>query len=222
MDFNRGGQIRLNNATTTPAAKPVSTTGASGSHSEKKIRGSKLLHWSIVALLLSGTALVIAVILFLAFGVPANRENKYINKDQYQAVFVNVNGTNGGQVYFGHITALTPQYIRMTNVFYIQNQQSGDSQASSAYNLVKLGCELHGPNDEMIINHGEVFFWENLKSDSQVTQKANEFYKQNPNGQKCDTSKASTQQSTQAPAETSNGTNATTNNSSSNASTNKQ
>jgi hypothetical protein len=112
---------------------------------------------------------------------------------------VNVNGTNGGQVYFGHITSLTPQFIHLTNVFYIQNQATDqNSQATGSYNLVKLGCELHGPEDEMIINRSEVFFWENLKSSSQVAQKAAEFYKQNPNGQKCSTTTNSTQQSSGA------------------------
>jgi hypothetical protein len=153
-----------------------------------------LFKWGVLVLLFSATALFIAMICFIVFGAPDAHEGKLVNKDEYQAVFVNVNGTNGGQVYFGHVKDLTPQYIRLTNVFYIQNQQSGQS-SSSAYNLVKLGCELHGPEDQMVINRSEVFFWENLKSDGQVAQKAAEFYKQNPNGQKCNSSTGSTQQS---------------------------
>jgi len=149
--------------------------------------------WSFVALLFSATALFVAMLLFIVFGTPAKQESKFVAKDRYQAVFVNVNGTNGGQVYFGRITEMSNQYIHLNSVFYIQNQQ-GQNQNSS-YNLVKLGCELHGPEDEMVINRSQVFFWENLKPDSQVAQKAAEFYKQNPNGQKCNGNSNSTQQS---------------------------
>ncbi len=209
MDFNRSGQVR---PASTPAAtaqapqKPVNTPVADDKGRDSH-RHSKIYRLSFVALLISATVLFIAMIFFIAFGTPINREAKYIDKSQYQAVFVNVNGTNGGQVYFGKITSLTPQYIRLTNVFYIQNQQTQDAQAAanSSYNLVKLGCELHGPQDEMLINRDQVFFWENLKSDSQVAQKAAEFYKQNPNGQKCNATTNSTQQSnttTQTPAST--------------------
>lgn len=220
MDFNRSGQVR---PAGTPAANvqapqkpdntPVVDGKGNGNHKHHRI-----YRLSLVALLISGTVLFVATIFFIAFGTPINREAKYIDKDQYQAVFVNVNGTNGGQVYFGKVSALTPQYIRLTNVFYIQNQQTQDAQAAanSSYNLVKLGCELHGPQDEMLINRDQVFFWENLKADSQVAQKAAEFYKQNPNGQKCSATTNSTEQSntnTQTPATTpatGNGSGATT------------
>jgi hypothetical protein len=201
MDFNRSGQTR---PTAAPATAAVAAPQKANAASQKEgWKQSKLYRISFVALLLSATVLFVALIFFLVFGPPINREAKFVQTDKYQAVFVNVNGTNGGQVYFGKITSLTPQYIRLANVFYIQNQST--DQASSNYNLVKLGCELHGPTDEMVINRNEVFFWENLKSDGQVAQKAAEYYKQNPNGQKCNTTTNSTQQSngtTQSPAST--------------------
>lgn len=132
--------------------------------------------------------IAVAAIAFFCMG-KGSAEQKFVEKDQLQAVFINVNGTNGGQVYFGNIKELNQQFIKLTNVFYIQNQQSTNNQQNnSAYNLVKLGCELHGPDDQMIINRSEVFFWENLKADSQVAQKVAEFEKQNPGGQKCNAS----------------------------------
>lgn len=196
MDFNRSGQPRP--VAAPPVAAAPQKLNVAGHRDDWK-RG-KIWRISFVALLLSATVLFVALIFFLVFGPPINRESGYVDGSKYQAVFVNVNGTNGGQVYFGKVTALTPGYIRLVNVFYIQNQAATDSTADAAsnagaYNLVKLGCELHGPTDEMIINRSEVFFWENLKSDSQVAQKAAEFYKQNPNGQKCTTTSGSTQQS---------------------------
>lgn len=150
-----------------------------------------------VILLFSGTILVVAVLLFLNLGTPSH-ENKYINKSEYQAVFVNVTGTNGGQVYFGHVTDMSEDFVRLTNVFYIQNQNTNANanNTQNAYNLVKLGCELHGPQDEMVINRDQVFFWENLKANGQVTQKIAEYYKNNGTTQKCsdNNSNSSTQQ----------------------------
>jgi hypothetical protein len=194
MDFNRGGQGRPTN-TPVATAQPAPKTSASSAIKNGGFKSSKLYRISFVALLLSGTILFIATIFFIVFGTPVNRESKFVDKANYQAVFVNVNGTNGGQVYFGKVTSMTTQYIHLANVFYIQNQQSNDQSTNGSYNLVKLGCELHGPQDEMVINRDQVFFWENLKSDSQVATKAAEFYKQNPNGQKCNTNSNSTQQS---------------------------
>jgi len=206
MEFmNRSGQNRpSNNGVPSAPAPKFSSRGSQDDDSlgdvtrkAEVVTHSGWFRWTFVILLFSATALFIALLFMIVFGSRLGpRESNGVRTGQYQAVFVNVNGTNGGQVYFGKIRDLTPQYIRLTNVFYIQNQQQGQDQAS-AYNLVKLGCELHGPEDEMYINRSEVFFWENLKDSSQVAQKAAEFYKQNPSGsQKCsDSNSTSTQQS---------------------------
>lgn len=226
MEFmNRSGQSRPSNnaSANAPAPKqprPAATADddAMGSMTRKAevATHSGWFRWSFVVLLFSTTALFIAMLLFIVFGSRiGTHESKFVNTSEYQAVFVNVNGTNGGQVYFGRISDMTPQYIRLTNVFYIQNQPTQDNKdqaAANAYNLVKLGCELHGPEDEMFINRSQVFFWENLKSNSQVAQKAAEFYKQNPNGQKCSDSNStnSTQQSSGSTGEAPSSSNSTT------------
>lgn len=204
MDFTRGGQARTNNIAPNAEGGTLGTTASVGStRTPSRLTGNnrdkhnKLIRIGFLVLLFSGTILAVATLLFLAFGKSTYRESKFVNNKQLQAVFINVNGTNGGQVYFGNIQELTPQYIHLSNVFYIQNQQAGaqsEAQASSSYNLVKLGCELHGPEDAMFINRSEVFFWENLKPDSQVAQKVAEFRKQNPDGQKCTDASNQTQQ----------------------------
>ncbi len=213
MDFiNRGGQARTNNVTSNasgsadsaaapnpPASKAPLQSGGNPSNGHNH---GTFVRIGFLILLFAGTILAVAALIFLAFGKGSYRESTYVNHKQLQAVFINVNGTNGGQVYFGNIQELTPQFIRLTNVFYIQNQQA-NAQSTSAYNLIKLGCELHGPEDSMMINRREVFFWENLKSDSQVAQKVAEFHKQNPDGQKCNKENSQTQQqpaNTQTPA----------------------
>jgi len=47
-------------------------------------------------------------------------------------------------------------------------QEAGSSAASIT--LRKLGNEIHGPVDQMIINSDQILFWENLKDDGQVAQ----------------------------------------------------
>lgn len=158
-------------------------------------RGKKLMNvmkWSSVFLLVSGTVLVVALVAMIGFS-KTQEQSKYVNKDQYQAVFL-----NGGQVYFGKITSLNDRYIAMGNIYYLRVNQavqptSNDKDASNDVSLVKLGCELHGPQDQMVINTDQVVFWENLKSDGQVAKAVAEYQKQNPNGQDCSAAAASTQ-----------------------------
>lgn len=45
-----------------------------------------------------------------------------------------------------------------------------DSSAKSDVNLVKLGEELHGPNDRMKINKSQILFTESLRDDSKVVK----------------------------------------------------
>src|ERR1051326_4609110 len=100
MEFNRSGQPRptgIPSTTPTPTQAPqrVATTNSVTSKLSD-FRGSKWYRLTFLALLTSGTVLFIAMIFFIVFGTPLHREDKFISKDNYQAVFVNVNGTNGG------------------------------------------------------------------------------------------------------------------------------
>lgn len=147
-----------------------------------------------LVLLFAATATVVSLLALIAFGGPS--ESNYINKSDQQAVFL----TNG-QVYFGKLKTVNKQYLTLQNIYYLNvNQQVQPNQATStsaansnqSVSLVKLGCELHGPTDQMVINHDQVTFWENLKSDGQVSKAITQWVKQNPNGQTCNTSASST------------------------------
>lgn len=175
-------------------AQPVNTVNPSGSApaahhsggtSKKAKRG--LQHLGTVALLFATTVLVLSLIAFLMVGKFGTSESKFVDKGKMQAVFL-----NGGQVYFGNIAALNDNYVGLTNIYYLRvNQQvqpkEGESQQQDI-SLVKLGCELHGPQDQMLINRDQVVFWENLKDDGQVAKAVAEYVKANPDGQKCDNS----------------------------------
>jgi hypothetical protein len=114
-------------------------------------------------------------------------ESSYIKTSKLQAVFLNT-----GQVYFGNINTLNNNFLVLSNIFYLQTTSSGSSTtatsaSSSASNvtLVKLGCELHMPYDQMIINRSQVTFWENLQSNGQVAKAVISYEQQHPNGQQC-------------------------------------
>jgi hypothetical protein len=96
-----------------------------------------------------------------------------IDSDKYQAVFF----TNG-QVYFGKLKAMNGDYMRLNNIYYLQakstdgkesNPQEASAQDASNVQLVKLGSEIHGPDDEMVVNKDQILFFENLKKDSNVS-----------------------------------------------------
>jgi hypothetical protein len=97
----------------------------------------------------------------------------YVSTSKFQAVFL----TNG-QVYFGHLHNPTAQQPTLTDIYYLQSQTQNGSTASSVntstsnqnLQLVKLGNELHGPEDMMAINRDQVLFWENLKDSGKVVQ----------------------------------------------------
>lgn len=102
-------------------------------------------------------------------------------EQDYQAVFL----TNG-QVYFGKVDSRTELELVLSEIYYLQInrdlQATGTEEASEEGNeqaaaqdqpelsLVKLGNELHGPTDKMIINTDQVLFVEDLKDDSRVVE----------------------------------------------------
>lgn len=97
-----------------------------------------------------------------------------IDSSKYQAVFF-----SNGQVYFGKLHTSNNDYMRLTDIYYLQSQQpttdkSNNPQATDTnqnnVQLVKLGDEIHGPEDEMIISKDQILFYENLKSDGKVAQ----------------------------------------------------
>lgn len=185
MDFmNRGS--RPAQTETKDETQSVALPKASGrSDKSNNLLLSGGVKFASIVLLFSSTALVVALLASLFLG--GNRltpERKFVNTDEYQAVFL-----NGGQVYFGKIGSLNSDYVRLADIYYLRvNQQVQPGQENQAQNnvsLVKLGCELHGPQDVMVINREQVIFWENLKADGQVSKAVEEFKKQNPNGQNC-------------------------------------
>ncbi|MEO8784754.1 MAG: hypothetical protein ABI221_00250 [Candidatus Saccharimonadales bacterium] len=192
MDFTPRNSAAPNN--NQPANHNVVASPA-GKH-RRGLKGNSLLRYSTLVMLFSGTVLVLAVAALFAFGGQRS-EAHFVKKAQMQAVFL-----NGGQVYFGHISNVNDSFLTVSNVYYLRVNQpvqpdtSKTSTSGNDVSLVKLGCELHGPEDQMVINQSQVIFWENLKTDGQVAKAVAQFQKQNPNGQDCSTQAATTGAST--------------------------
>ncbi len=191
MDFmNRGNrQVQQNTQPAEPATglgtKINTPNNASKSTSLKD--KNKLTRIGYIAFVVALAILLIAVLssILLNKGT-SNGEAGFVDNSKYQAVFL-----NGGQVYFGNIDDLNSKYLNLSDIYYLRvNQQvQPDQQSANDANdvsLVKLGCELHGPQDSMVINREQVIFWENLKEDGQVAKAIAEYVKANPDGQKCD------------------------------------
>jgi hypothetical protein len=129
------------------------------------------------------TAVLIFSLLVVVFGgwlLYRSSMGAHIDDSKYQAVFF----TNG-QVYFGKLQKLSGGYFKLNDIFYLQakadaanaseNPQETSTQQNSDVELIKLGSEVHGPDDEMIISKDQVLFFENLKKDGTVSQSISKF-----------------------------------------------
>lgn len=141
-----------------PVERPVVTTSGNSTL-------SKVL---TIALLIAALIFIGAYMTRLVGSLTADHA---VKGPQYQALFL----TNG-QVYFGKLTNVDSTYVKLTQIYYLQVQQTvqpkDNSSAANNQNvtLAKLGGELHGPEDTMFISRSQVLFWENLKNDGKVAQ----------------------------------------------------
>lgn len=180
MDFNNRGpapQQPTHQNNQFGATPPTNTK-----HINRKVKRD-FHFWGSTILGLITLILVVAVILVIGLNSPKSQAS-YIYTNKLQAVFLNT-----GQVYFGNIKTINPQFLVLVNIFYLQTSSSSGSSSSSTsknnVSLVKLGCELHAPYDQMVINMSQVTFWENLQSTGQVAKAVAQYYKTYPHGQTC-------------------------------------
>lgn len=144
-------------------------------------RKNKKLKHIIIAV---GITVLLAIVLLGGWLAYRSSTSASIDSGRYQAVFF----TNG-QVYFGKLQTLNGNYMKLTNIFYLQaqtaattddskNPQQTTAQATSDVKLIKLGSEVHGPNDEMVISTSQILFFENLKNDGKVAQSISKYQSQ--------------------------------------------
>ena len=124
--------------------------------------------WLFIGAALAIVLLVLSRLNFLPGG----------SNSEYQAVFLTNN-----QVYFGKLSKLGSDFPILKDVYYLRLAQPLQPQdirnpSQPQLNLVKLGNELHGPEDEMQINRDQITFVENLRADSRIVQAIIDFQAQ--------------------------------------------
>lgn len=166
----------------------------SGSGSGQKKSGgemSKPAIFSIVVLIIAVVILVVVLVSGMLFVKDAKKsELVSIDDSKYYAVFL-----SNGQVYFGHLNNYNTSSPELSDIYYLQlakspqassEQEQAEGQEgqegevleqteqgtdqSQGLTLIKLGEELHGPEDSMILNKEQILFIEKLKDDGQVAE----------------------------------------------------
>ncbi len=188
--------------TQTVSQSPAPSASASRAWTPRYKTDGKFGMWlrcASVALLFSGTVLVVAIAGLLYYG--NGSESRYVDSSKYQAVDVNANGSD--QLYFGHIVKVNSRFLVLQDIYYAAPGQSAQSSvsASSSFSLIKSGCERVGAYDQMIINRDHVTYWENLQSSGTVAQKIAQDKTAHPNGPDC-SAQTSTPTTTRTPTAT--------------------
>ena len=165
-----------------PAPAPRTNPANSGRPSPAFGRNGKptrnILKPVLIAL---GTLLVLAIFVFASWSLYRSSVAVQIDTSKYQAVFF----TNG-QVYFGKLEKLSGGYFKLNDIYYLQapaaeeseKLQATTTQEAADVQLIKLGSEVHGPEDAMVMNEDQILFFENLKTDGKVTTSIGEYINQ--------------------------------------------
>ncbi|MBX4198657.1 hypothetical protein KW800_00020 [Candidatus Parcubacteria bacterium] len=82
---------------------------------------------------------------------------------KWQAVFL-----TDGQAYFGKLSSENSRYVSLEDVYYLK--LATDVKEAKNLNLIRLGGEAHGPENQMFIAKDQILFIENLKPTSTVVE----------------------------------------------------
>lgn len=114
---------------------------------------------------------VLVILVALGWYLYNRSTSTLIDSSKYQAVFL----TNG-QVYFGKFREKNATYSTLTDVYYFESNNSTTPAAATtttsntAPKLIKLGKEIHAPEDQMAIKNDQILFFENLTPNGQVAK----------------------------------------------------
>lgn len=122
---------------------------------------------------------ILAILLILALGVigwlvaPKLTGGLEFDTDKYQAVAV-----SDGQIYFGKVTPVDADHIRLTDAYYLQAEMTETTAATEEtapaqpgnVRLIKLSNKIYGPEDGIVLSKSQIVSYENLASDGQVAE----------------------------------------------------
>lgn len=148
-------------------ARPASSSRAERFDSEKR-SNSRWPLWTVIIVL------IVAIVGVASYFLLNNTQkaDTGIDTSRYQAVFL-VNG----QIYFGKLSDFNDTSYKLVDIYYPQAQTTTETETetdatdtTAGIQLIKLGDEVHGPEDEMFISKEQTLYYENLKEDSRVSQ----------------------------------------------------
>jgi hypothetical protein len=99
-------------------------------------------------------------------------------------------------VYFGKVKSVSDKALVLNDIYYLQvvtkplqgtQDTAATAQGQQELTLVKLGNEIHGPYDYMIINRDQILLTERLKNDSRVVQAINDYLNKQKQGAQAST-----------------------------------
>ncbi len=109
MDFSNRG-VAQQPPQPTPHMGPTPPAGARRGSKNKK----SLTTWVTALMGTVVVLLLVSIILVVGFSGQHNESN-YVYSNKLQAVFLNT-----GQVYFGNIKTINPEFLVLQNIFYLQ------------------------------------------------------------------------------------------------------
>lgn len=172
-DNNQAQPERTASAKTEPEEKVIERPSVRRHSEPTRHLKPERKRFKIIAAIV-GILLIVAVIVLGVLFFYNSSTGSTIDGSKYQAVFL---ADNNGQVYFGKLHVLNGDYMKLTDIWYIQsknttstNPQETENKSKPSAELIKLGNEIHGPVDEMIISKDKILFFENLKNDSRVSK----------------------------------------------------
>lgn len=137
----------------------------------------KTILWTAIILIMAMILLMVFNFLF-SHDTSFSRLLNWSDPSKYQAVFL-----SNGQVYFGKVADVNIQTLVLEDIYYLRMSQAlqalssgeegGQIQADN-FSLVKLGNEIHGPENRMNINLDHILFIENLNNNSKVVEAISE------------------------------------------------
>jgi hypothetical protein len=193
-----------------PAARPAGQATQPAQETFSEMANVTAAKSGMVGKLLVVSLIVVSIAITAFVGYAIIRGvggGNLIKGDKYQAVFL-----TDGQIYFGKLKGIGESYATLEDIFYLQVEQQvqpdreTDANAQTQISLAKLGNELHGPEDQMYINVSQILFWENLKSEGQVSTAIKNFKENGGNATQPDTTpSADTTKQDTTPADTTTG-----------------
>jgi len=113
--------------------------------------------------LLIGAAVAFVLLVAAFLTSDALKHPSFPERNGLYAVFL-----SNGQVYFGSIQEENENALILKGVYYIQRTENANPTGDVT--LLKLGNEVHGPEDGMEVNRDHVLFIEKLKEDGRISQ----------------------------------------------------